>query len=405
VITRTGWAALGAAAALVVCGRVFGIFELYVIGAGIAALVVIALIAVRATRLRLEVAREVIPAKVHAGSDARVEVRSTNLARWRSPLLRLRDPVSGTRGALLHLAPLAPGGRARAAYRLPTGKRGVIAIGPLTVQITDPFGLTTVTTAAAAATDLTVYPKLDTIRPLHQTHGRDPHAGAEHPNSIGQLGEDFYALRPYVVGDDLRRVHWASTARHDDLMVRQDELPWQGRASVLLDVRRAAHTPESLELAVSAAASIVTACWRRRDLARLLVTDGTDSGFAAGHAHVEAIMEYLATVELSGTASMRAVIEALARSASGGALVVVVAAVPSAEMDALLRLRRRFSSVTVVAFGERPKTEPRYTSRDGSTNVIVVGKDQSFADEWDAAMRPRVRSTLGRTLVTGGPRP
>ena len=306
---------------------------------------------------------------------------------------------------MLHLAPLAPGGRARAAYRLPTAKRGVIAIGPLTVQVTDPFGLTTVTTAAAAATDLTVYPKLDTIRPLHQTHGRDPHAGAEHPNAIGQLGEDFYALRPYVVGDDLRRVHWPSTARHDDLMVRQDELPWQGRASVLLDVRRAAHTPESLELAVSAAASIVTACWRRRDLARLLVTDGTDSGFAAGHTHVEAIMEYLATVELSGTASMRAVIEALARSASGGALVVVVAAVPSAEMDALLRLRRRFSSVTVVAFGERPKAEPRFMSRDGSTSVIVVGKDQSFADEWDAAMRPRVRSTLGRTLVTGGPRP
>ena len=181
VITRTGWAALGAAAALVVCGRVFGIFELYVIGAGIAALVVIALIAVRATRLRLEVAREVIPAKVHAGSDARVEVRSTNLARWRSPLLRLRDPVSGTRGALLHLAPLAPGGRARAAYRLPTAKRGVIAIGPLTVQITDPFGLTSVTTAAAAATDLTVYPKLDTIRPLHQTHGRDPHAAPSTP--------------------------------------------------------------------------------------------------------------------------------------------------------------------------------------------------------------------------------
>ena len=149
----------------------------------------------------------------------------------------------------------------------------------------------------------------------------------------------------------------------------------------------------------------MTACWRRRDLARLLVTDGTDSGFAAGHTHVEAIMEYLATVELSGTASMRAVIEALARSASGGALVVVVAAVPSAEMDALLRLRRRFSSVTVVAFGERPKAEPRFASRDGSTNVIVVGKDKSFADEWDAAMRPRVRSTLGRTLVTGGPRP
>ena len=102
---------------------------------------------------------------------------------------------------------------------------------------------------------------------------------------------------------------------------------------MLLDVRRGAHTPESLELAVSATASIITACWRRRDLARLLVTDGTDSGFAAGHPHVEAIMEYLAMVSLSGTASMRSVIESLARTAGGGgALVVVVANVPTAEM-------------------------------------------------------------------------
>ena len=247
-----------------------------------------------------------------------------------------------------------------------------------------------------------MYPHVDTIRSLSQTHGRDPHAGADHPNALGRLGEDFYALRPYVVGDDLRRVHWPSTARHDELMVRQDELPWQGRATVLLDVRRGAHTPDSLEQSISAAASIITACWRKRDLARLLVTDGTDTGFAAGHAHVEAIMEYLATVSLSGTASMRAVIESLARSAGGGgALVVLVANVPTAEMDAFVRLRRRFSSVTVVAFGDRPKCEPKMGSRDGSTNVIVVGKDTTFPEQWDIAMRPHVRSTLVRTLATG----
>ena len=76
------------------------------------------------------------------------------------------------------------------------------------------------------------------------------------PNVARPQGDDFYALRDYVVGDDLRRVHWPSTARHDELMVRQDEMPWQGRATVLLDVRRAAHTAASLELAVSAAASV-----------------------------------------------------------------------------------------------------------------------------------------------------
>jgi hypothetical protein len=113
-------------------------------------------------------------------------------------------------------------------------------------------------------------------------------------------------------------------------------------------------------------------------------------------------MEYLATVSLSGTASMRAVIESLARTAGGGgALVVLVANVPTAEMDAFVRLRRRFSSVTVVAFGDRPKGEPKMGSRDGSTNVIVVGKDTTFPEQWDIAMRPHVRSTLVRTLATG----
>ena len=98
------------------------------------------------------------------------------------------------------------------------------------------------------------------------------------------------------MGDDLRRVHWPSSARHDELLVRQDELPWQGRTTVLLDVRKAAHSGDSLEVAVSAAASIVAATARRNDLVRLVTTDGTDSGFAPGSDHVEAIMEHLAVV-------------------------------------------------------------------------------------------------------------
>ena len=65
------------------------------------------------------------------------------------------------------------------------------------------------------------------------------------PERLGRSGDEFYSLRPYVVGDDLRRVHWPSTARRDELIVRQDERHWQGRTTVLLDVRRAVHTPTS----------------------------------------------------------------------------------------------------------------------------------------------------------------
>ena len=169
-------------------------------------------------------------------------------------------------------------------------------IGPLEVVVGDPFGLTSLATVAAPKVALTVYPHVDQIDPLPYTTGHDPLAGARQPNSLGRTGEDFYALRPYVVGDDLRRIHWPSSARHDELLVRQNELPWQGRTTVLLDVRKAAHSGDSLEVAVSAAASIVAATARRNDLVRLVTTAGTDSDFAPGSDHVEAIMEHLAVV-------------------------------------------------------------------------------------------------------------
>ena len=89
-------------------------------------------------------------------------------------------------------------------------------------------------------------PRVDDVRPVPFTSGNDPLAGAA-PHALGRTGDDFYALRPYVVGDDLRRIHWPSTARHDELLVRQQEQPWQGRTTVVLDVRRAAHDAASFE--------------------------------------------------------------------------------------------------------------------------------------------------------------
>ena len=143
----------------------------------------------------------------------------------------------------------------------------------------DPFGLTAAEVEGAGVTELVVYPRIDPIVALPVASGHDPQATARHPNALGRAGDDFYALRPYQVGDDLRRVHWPATAHHDELMIRQHELPWQERTTVLLDVRATAHVNESFELAVSAAASILNACSDRGDQVRLITTAGSDSGF------------------------------------------------------------------------------------------------------------------------------
>src|SRR4051794_29961973 len=335
MLTRQGWLTAGGALVLVAAGRLLGVLELFIMGAAAGALLVAAIVIVVATRLRLAVARHVTPPRVYAGTPSRVELSIRNDSERTTPVLRLFDPVSGTRGADLLLSPLDPDVVSRAAYRLPTERRGIVEIGPLEVIVGDPFGLAASSTQGAPRTELTVYPRVDDIVAVPHTSGDDPHAGADHPSALGRSGEDFYALRPYVVGDDLRRVHWPSTARRDELMVRQDELPWQGRGTVLLDVPRPAHTNASPGVGGSAAGSIVTASWKRRDLVRFATTDGTDFGFGAGTPHAEAIMEHLATVGASGGGTLRGMVDAVTRDGMSGALVVVVATVAESELVAL----------------------------------------------------------------------
>lgn len=365
-MTRQGWMVVWGGVALLATGRLVGIDELYVFGAAALLLVLLAVVYVHLTRLDLEITRTVHPAKVHAGQSSRVEIRLQNLRRQATPLLRLRDPVSGTEGAELLVPPLDRHAVAAASYRLPTERRGIHRVGPLEVVVSDSFGLVRSSTEAAEAVEVTVLPRLDLIEPVPFTVGHDPLAGSLQPNALGRAGDDFYALRPYVVGDDLRQIHWPSTARHDELLVRQQEQPWQGRTTVVLDLRRAAHDAESIEVAVSAAASIVSANNQRNDLVRLVTTDGTDSGFATGRAHLGAMLEHLAVVQPTGMASLKAMLEVL-KEGSGGALVVIVAYVPGEELNAVVRLGRRYGSLTVVKIDSVPRS-PRRNGSGPATN-------------------------------------
>jgi len=374
-------------------GRLLGIVELYMLAGAGGALVVAAVAFVRLSRFDLEARRELRPARVHAGGNSRVELTVRNNGARRSPVLAARDPFDGgRRWARFLVAPLAPGESARAAYRLPTERRGIFDLGPMELSIEDPFGLATRSSPSAPATRLTVYPRVDDVPPLPMTRGNDPHAGADHPTALAAAGEDFYALREYQVGDDLRRVHWKATARLDELMIRQEEMPWQGRATVLVDLRRRVHGNESLELALSAAASVVSACWRHRSLVRLLATDGVDSGFAAGHAHVEAILEHLAGAGGGRDDTLGSILSSLRREGNGGALAVITtAAAPAGELEGVARLRGRFGSLTLVLLEHSvldrgiPGHMAAARPVAGVRTVVRVGADRPFAAAWTQA--------------------
>lgn len=394
MLTRDGWSLSVIVVAMVVLGRLLGVLELFVLGTAIGILLLVVVARTALVRLDVAVRRDVHPPRVHAGSPSRIELEVSNHGARTTPVLRVTDAVSGTRGADLAIAPIEPGGRARAAYRLPTARRGIVTIGPLDLLVGDPFGLTVLKVRGAGRTELTVYPQIDHIVGLPETLGHDPEASEESPSSLGQVGEEFFALRPYQIGDELRRVHWPSTARFDELQVRQTELPWQGRATVLLDLRAGPQTEGSLDLGVSAAASILTAVRHTGDLFRLVSTDGTDSGFVPGNAAYSAVLEYLATVPVSASTGLGRILDSLARTSHGGALVVITGALDSHDRARIDALRPRFTTVTVVTVDRSAwdPSVPEPADAPGAGREITITRDHPFGPSWNRAMSSRHRA-------------
>ncbi|TML16438.1 MAG: DUF58 domain-containing protein [Actinobacteria bacterium] len=388
MLTRQGMLVAIGSGALIVAGRLLGVLELFLLGVTGAALVVIALAVVWLRRIRLEVLREVVPARVHAGTPSRVDLSVNNIGLSRSPVMRAVDPVSGTRGANLLIGPLAPNTAARASYRLPTERRGVLAIGPLTLELSDPFGLARATLPGANVTNLTVYPPIHRLTSLPPTGGADPHSGLEHRRTLNRGGSDFYALRQFVVGDELRRVHWPSTARHDELMVRQDELPWQGRLAVVVDNTQGRLPEEGLDLAVSIAASVVVAAHQKGNLVRVVTGDGSDSSYLSGNAQVESLLEMLAVLEPHRRAALNTALDRAAMQQRTGGVVVITGELDSSRVSAVRRLSRSFSWVTSVVI-DKTAWDPTADVEGlpmASRRAVRVSKNAPFPLVWNAAM-------------------
>jgi uncharacterized protein (DUF58 family) len=382
--TRGGTLTVILAVASVLFGRVFGLFELFLVGAILVALVVVALLIVWVRAPSLAVARSISPARVFAGGVARADLALINTGRLRTPLMRIEDAVGGTQGAELLMAPLRADETARAAYRLPTTNRGRVEIGPMNIVITDPFGLARSSRKATGVAELLVYPEIQNITAPPRPSGDDTQFEDRRATSLGHTSEDFFALRQYIVGDDLRRVHWPSTARHGELMVRQDELPRHGRVTILLDTRVGAADPETFESMVSAAASLVVACRQRDDTVRFLTTDGIDTGFTHRDDSIDPVLDVLALVPQRPRGDLAAAVEQLARNSTGAFTAIVGRAAPT-ELDMLAEFGVRFGSSMMIQF--TPDPMPIDTRRGiASPTMVTVAPGAEFAALWERSL-------------------
>lgn len=388
MITRSGRRLLGGSIALLVAGRVLGLVELAVVAAAGLLALGVAVLRARFLRPDIEVTRTVRPTRVHVGGTSRVEVAVANRGRRPTAVMTLLDRVNGLPGAELHVAPLQPGEQNAAAYHLPAKRRGLVRLGPVEATVADPLGLARRTRPVADVAEVTVLPPIDDISPMGRTAGREVVAGAAARPLPGRGGDDFHALRPYVVGDDLRRVHWPSSARTGELVVRHDEDQQRGRATILLDTRRLVGDLDLFDRMVSAAASIAAAQWRRRDPIRLVTTSGGDTGWVAGEAGFDALLERLAVAEADGPPPMPSIMSLLGRGA--GQVVAVVGRISPRDLAQIHAARSALTDLLVVRF-----TAGREHTAAGRLRIVDVAPTTPFPAAWDEVRNRRAPTVTG----------
>jgi uncharacterized protein (DUF58 family) len=386
-LTTRGRCLLAGGLATAACSVLLNERDLLRVGVFVALLPLLALLLAARTRRTVRVRRALDPTRAAVGSEVAVGLHLTGTALLGS--VRIVDTVPDAAGP----QPAAPprftvhrlSGRAgvRLGYPLRPVLRGVHSVGPLTASATDPLGLAEFERVITGPDRLLVLPRVVALR------GAPPAVGAGDGTPGAALahqgqGSSDVLTRPYRHGDELRRVHWRSTARYDELMVRLEERPWRAGMTVLLDRRDAAHrgrgADSSLEFAVSLAASMCAHLIGRGEPVTLMTEEGTPLTEPGAGTGLDPMLDALAALrpsaradlagpEISSTTGMLAVLGAtdpaelealvLRRPSGGHAVLLDVATWDPARTDAgtagaAAALRRAGWHVAVAAAGDGP---------------------------------------------------
>ncbi|ROT29331.1 DUF58 domain-containing protein [Micromonospora sp. HM5-17] len=380
-ITSRGIGLFAGAVLLLLVGFRFGYPELALLGT--TAVIAVGCAAGNATwRPRLDVTRVADPDRVGRGEPATMTLTIRNRARLRSANLLAEDRCGG-RPVPVPLLRLRPGRDTTVSYPVPTHRRGVVTVGPLRITGRDALGLITVARSHGGTVQVWVHPR---IHPLTATPSGVTRSMDGRVDRVPQGSITFDSLREYVVGDELRRVHWRTSARVGELMVKEQLDTSLPRLVVLLDNRAAAYARpvdgvvEAFESACEAAASVVVAA-RREELPVTLLFVAADPGGE--------FLDRLAAAELTPgprggdddplrTATLR-----LRQERLGDTLVFLTGPAGRADLGYLNALRSAYPSVVVGVFGADGPTPAT-----GAGMVVIDAADGAeFAAEWDGVRR------------------
>jgi uncharacterized protein (DUF58 family) len=421
-LTTRGRCFAYAGVACALCGLLLGRHDFVGIGLFLVVLSVAAAASVQRTRYRLTCRRVIDPARVEAGKPGRVVIRLHNISRLPTGVMLVEDTLPYTLGARPRfvLNRLEPQGARDVAYTLRSDVRGRYQVGPVTMRLTDPLGLCELAQSFTSTDTLVVTPAIWQLPPLRLSGGSGG-TGESRLRAAASSGEDDVATREYRHGDDLRRIHWRSTARSGELMVRREEQPWQAHALVVLDSREHAHHGDgpgsSFEYACSAAASVGVQLLRSGFTVALDTGDGphlvsgpdVDDGL---------LLDALAVVDLEQSTTIPGQLppgQARELPRTGGLVVAVLGALTVEEAEGVSRTHRGGGQRIAICLDARTWAGPAAGSATRAAGPSVGEHPDAGARVLEAAgwrvLRVRAGTALadvwslpGLSLATAGTR-
>ena len=366
VVTTFGWLVLGLAAVALGLGAVFGWQEFIYLGWVLAVAVLVSMLFLFG-RASYGVLVELNPRRVVVGDRALGRMVVTNTGARALPPTRMELPV-GQGIAEFQLPPMKPKEEHEELFAVPTNKRAVIVAGPAESVRGDQLGLLRRALKWADAVDLFVHPV--TVRLVPSAAGLVRDLEGQVSKKITNNDIAFHALRPYVPGDDRRYVHWRTSARIGQLMVRQFEETRRSQLTMIHSSRSDLYaSEEEFELAVSVTASI----------AAQVIRDGTQ-------------MNVVSETGVWRTQTVTAMLDASCRIDPVGKLF------PTMREFARERTRRLPTPSVVMIVGGSRMTTADYRSIES-----LFGSDTSqVAFHVVHGAQPKISSVAGLTVITIG---
>jgi hypothetical protein len=368
VVTPVGWVVLGLAALALALSAAFGWQEFTFLGFVLLAAVVVAAFFLIG-RSSYGVLIELNPRRVVVGERAMGRMVVTNIGARKLPPTRMELPV-GKGMAEFQLPAMAPRQEQEELFQVPTNRRAVIIAGPAESIRGDQLGLLRRAVKWADPVELFVHPK--TVRLVSSAAGLVRDLEGQVSNKITNNDLAFHALRPYVPGDDRRYVHWRTSARIGQLMVRQFQETRRSQIIVVVPTASRFHADENeFELAVSAGASI----------AAQVIRDGTQLDVVSERGvwrtrSVTSMLDSSCRLEFGesgGFSSLRELVRERTRRLAAPSVVVTVGGSPLTAGDIRSAQTLFGPDTSHVGVIVEPGAQPRLGTA-GGTLMFTIGR-------------------------------